>query len=82
MKKLILFIFSLFLLLSCSNGNEIATVKLSQGDKRATYTKDYIVIEECTGFNCANEPFWKQMEILNNSQNDTIIVILNNNGKK
>ena len=42
MKKLILFIFSLFLLLSC--GDEIATVKLSQGDKRVTYTKDYIVI--------------------------------------
>ena len=57
MKKLILFIFSLFLLLSC--GDEIATVKLSQGDKRVTYTKDYIVIEECTGLNGFNEPFWE-----------------------
>ena len=81
MKKLILFIFSLFLLLSCG-GNEIATVKLSQGDKRVTYTKDYIVIEECTGLNGFNEPFWEQMEILNKTQNDTIIVILNSNGKK
>ena len=80
MKKLILFIFSLFLLLSC--GNEIATVKLSQGDKRVTYTKDYIVIEECTDIDALNEPFWEQREILNKSQNDTIIVILNNNGKK
>ena len=80
MKKLILFIFSLFLLLSC--GNEIATVKLSQGDKRVTYTKDYIVIEECTGLNGFNEPFWEQREILNKIQNDTIIVILNSNGKK
>ena len=80
MKKLILFIFSLFLLLSC--GDEIATVKLSQGDKRVTYTKDYIVIEECTGLNGFNEPFWEQMEILNKTQNDTIIVILNSNGKK
>jgi hypothetical protein len=79
MKKLILFIFSLFLLLSC---DEIATVKLSQGDKRVTYTKDYIVIEECIGFNGFNEPFWEQREILNKSQNDTIIVILNSNGKK
>jgi hypothetical protein len=79
MKKLILFIFSLFLLLSC---NKIATVKLSQGDKRVTYTKNYIVIEECTGFNGFNEPSWEQREILNKSQNDTIIVILNNNGKK
>lgn len=80
MKKLILFIFSSLLLLSC--GDEIATVKLSQGDKRVTYTKDYIVIEECTGFNGFDEPFWKQIEILNKSQNDTIIVILNSNGKK
>lgn len=80
MKKLILFIFSLFLLLSC--GDVIATVKLSKGDKRVTYTKDYIVIEECTGFSGANEPFWEQREILNKSQNDTIIVILDNNGKK
>jgi hypothetical protein len=80
MKKLILFIFSLFLLLSC--GDVIATVKLSQGDKRVTYTKDYIVIEECTGFSGTNEPFWEQREILNKSQNDTIIVILDNNGKK
>ena len=80
MKKLFLSIFGLFLLLSC--GNEIATVKLSQGDKRVTYTKDYIVIEECTSFNGFNEPFWEQREILNKSQNDTIIVILNNNGKK
>ena len=79
MKKLILFIFSLFLLLSC--GDEIATVKLSQGDKRVTYTKDYIVIEECTSFNGFDEPFWKQIEILNKSQNDTIILILNKNGK-
>ena len=80
MKKLILFIFSLFLLLSC--GDKIATVKLSQGDKRVTYTKNYIVIEECTGLNGFNVPFWEQREILNKSQNDTIIVILNNNGKK
>ena len=81
MKKLILFIFSLFLLLSC--GNEVATVKLSQGDKRITYTKDYIVIEECTGLNGFNMPFWEQREILNKSQkNDTLIIILNNNGKK
>lgn len=80
MKKLILFIFSLFLLLSCG-GDEIATVKLSQGDKRVTYTKDYIVIEECTGFDCFGQ-FWKQRKILNKSQNDTIIVILNNNGKE
>lgn len=80
MKKLILFIFSLFLLLSCG-GNEIATVKLSQGDKRVTYTKDYIVIEECTGYDGFGS-FWEQREILNKSQNDTIIVILDNNGKK
>ncbi len=80
MKKFILFIFSLFLLLSC--GNEIGTVKISPGDKRATYTKDYIVIEECTGLNGFNMPFWEQREILNRNQNDTIIVILNNNGKK
>jgi hypothetical protein len=80
MKKLILFIFSLFLLLSC--GNEIATVKLSRGDKRVTYTKDYIVIEECNGLNGFSGPFWEQSKILNRSQNDTIIVILNNNEKK
>ena len=80
MKKLFLSIFSLFLLLSCG-GDEIATVKLSQGDKRVTYTKDYIVIEECTGLNDFG-PFWKQRKILNKSQNDTIIVILNSNGKK
>jgi hypothetical protein len=81
MNKLILFIFSLFLLLSC--GNEIATVKLSRGDKRITYTKDYIVIEECTGFSGFNEPFWEQREILNKSRkNDTIMIILNSNGKK
>jgi hypothetical protein len=81
MKKLILFIFSLFLLLSC-DGDEIATVKLSQGDKRVTYTKDYIVIEECTAVEGFYKPVWKQREILNKSQNDTIIVILNGNGKK
>jgi len=80
MKKLILFIFSLFLLLSC--GDEIATVKLSKGDKRVTYTRDYIVIEECTGFSSFDEPFWEQRGIWNKSQNDTIIIILNNNGKK
>jgi hypothetical protein len=80
MKKFILVIFSSLLLLSC--GDEIATVKLSQGDKRVTYTKDYIVIEECTGFDGFNEPFWEQREILNKTQNDTIIVILNSDGKK
>jgi len=80
MKKLILFIFSLFLLLSC--GDEIATVKVLKGDKRVTYTRDYIVIEECTGFSGFAKPFWEQRGIWNKSQNDTIIIILNNNGKK
>ena len=79
MKKLILLFATLVVLLSC--GDEIATVKLSQGDKRVTYTKDYIVIQECTGFNGFDEPFWKQIEILNKRQNDTIILILNKNGK-
>lgn len=62
MKRLILILFSIFVLNSCHGGINYY-IKVKQGDIRQTFTDEYIITEVCDGTNGFGYPFWKQTKI-------------------
>ena len=62
---------------SCDETNTI--IGLSKGDKRVTITEHYIYVEECTGINGFDMPFWKYERIISkDSINQEIDLIYEN----
>lgn len=58
MKKIFYLCFSI-LVISCSGGGRNVNYEVKDGDLKLTITKDYIIIDSCTGTNGFDEPFWK-----------------------
>ena len=52
-------------------------VKFCKGDKRITYTQEYVITEICEGINGYKQPVWKieSIEKSNNSKN----ILINDN---
>ena len=42
-------------------------VKFTRGDKRVTYTKEYVITEICEGINGYKTPVWTVMSIMPNT---------------
>ena len=64
MKKIILLVFAMVLVTSCSL-DKINGIQLCKGDTKTYETKDYLIIYEVTSFNGFGQPSWKFKEIIN-----------------
>lgn len=62
MKRLILILFSIFILNSC-DGGIYYRIKVKPGDIRQTFTDEYVITEVCDGNNGFGRPFWKKVSI-------------------
>lgn len=61
MKKIIVGIILLLALTACDSINY--KVKLHTGDIRITETSEYIITEQCIGFNGFKKPRWKKVSV-------------------
>ena len=50
--------FSIFLLIGCTKEGRNVSYEYSEGDLKLTFTRDYIIIDSCTGFNGFNQVWW------------------------
>ena len=59
MKKIFFLCFSILLLAGCSKDGRNVSYEYSEGDLKLTITRDYIIIDSCTGFNGFDQAFWE-----------------------
>jgi hypothetical protein len=50
--------FSILLLIGCTKEGRNVSYEYSEGDLKLTFTRDYIIIDSCTGFNGFNQAWW------------------------
>ena len=75
MKKILIIIFTIILLTSCTGGINYR-MRLKKGDIRKTYTNEYVLTEVCTGSNGFGVSFWEKVSI---EKTDSLSLIVRNN---
>jgi hypothetical protein len=58
MKKILCLCFNILLLIGCTKEGRNVSYEYSEGDLKLTFTRDYIIIDSCTGFNGFNQAWW------------------------
>ena len=58
MKKILCLCFSVLLLIGCTKEGRNVSYEYSEGDLKLTFTRDYIIIDSCTGFNGFKRARW------------------------
>ena len=67
MKKIICICFSILLLIGCAKEGRNVSYEYEEGDLKLTFTRDYIIIDSCTGFNGFGQAFWKYNKTISRS---------------
>lgn len=75
MKKILIIIFTIVLLTSCTGGINYRMI-VKTGDIRKTYTDEYVLTEVCTGSNGLGASFWQKVSI---EKADSLSLIVRNN---
>ena len=58
MKKILCLCFSLLIISGCKKDGRTVNYEYSEGDLKLTITRNYIIIDSCTGFNGFDQAFW------------------------
>lgn len=67
MKKIFYLCFSIpLLLIGCRDGRDVR-YEYERGDLKLTFTRDYIIIDSCTGINGFNQAQWKYDKTISRS---------------
>lgn len=75
MKKILIIIFTVVLLASCTGGVNYR-IEVKKGDIRKTYTNEYVLTEICGGCNGFGTPNWDKVAI---EKIDSLSLIMKNN---
>ena len=69
MKKILCLCFSLLIIFGCKNKKDgrIVNYEYSKGDLKLTLTRDYIIIDSCTGFNGFAQASWTYNKTISRS---------------
>jgi len=59
MKKILCLCFSILLLMGCIKDGRNVHYEYEEGDLKLTFTRDYIIIDSCTGFNGFDQARWE-----------------------
>lgn len=70
MKKILCLCFSIFLLIGCAKEGKKVSYEYSRRDLKLTITRDYIIIDSCTGFSPFGVSLWEYNKTI--SRSDTI----------
>ena len=75
MKKILIIIFTIILLASCTGGINYR-IGVKKGDIRKTYTNEYVLTEVCNGSDGFGTPQWNKVAI---EKIDSLSLIMKNN---
>lgn len=67
MKKILCLCFNILLLIGCTKEGRNVSYEYSEEDLKLTFTRDYIIIDSCTGFNGFGQAFWKYNKTISGS---------------
>ena len=67
MKKILCLCFSIFLLIGCAKEGRNVSYEYENGNLKLTITKDYIIIDSCTGFSSFGVAYWEYNKTISRS---------------